>query len=394
MWVVKKLKIMFLVLCKRGMTALLCRVVKSCMLRWCCWRGHKLNFRCGWRSKQLILVIESDDWGAEHIPGAQVIEQMKGTDFFPKDLDIMLDGLETADDVDRLCSVLNCYRDSSGNPAVITANFVMANPDFSAIRESNYSVFKAKPIDTGWNHEPNSAALWRSYRDGIRSGLIVPQLHGMLHFCPDEWLKRLRQGDPTAMSAFDAKMIGENSDASALGRQSMGPIYHTDDETIKELIEQGTKTFKRVFGMGSITTVAPCCVWRSPQTEGMLLSCNVRVMQGVLYQYFPGGRMKLHYMGERDPSGMFYTVRNCMLEPKVGFEQCVSQIEKSFQFGLPAVISSHRLNYTSRISSNIRDNRLAMLNRVLEYVTTKFPNVQFLSSDNLALRILEENCNL
>jgi len=270
----------------------------------------------------------------------------------------------------------------------------MANPDYSAIKDAGYSIFKAKPIDSGWNHEPDSAGLWRSYREGIKCGVIVPQLHGTLHFSPDEWLLRLRQSDSTALKAFDLQMIGEKEVDVGIGTQSMGPIYYADSEVIQQRVTEGIKIFKRTFRQDSITTIAPCYGWRSPETERAFLPHNIVAMQGREFQHLPSGGMKLHFLGERGFEGMLYLVRNCILEPvtsKTTMDQCIAQISRSFQNGLPAVLCSHRINYTSRVATKARDKGLQVLDGVLKRVTKLFPDVEFLSSDKLALRILEES---
>jgi len=391
MEVMKKAQIFLRVLRQNGMAAVFRRVHKSQRLRWYRRRGQKLNCRFGWRSQRPILVIESDDWGAEHIPGPKALAAIKAVDGFPAESVSNFDSLETAEDVERLCDVLNSCEDGDKKPAVITANFVMANPDYSAIRENDFRVFKPKLIDEGWNHEADGQALWREYRAGIENNLIVPQLHGIVHFCPDEWLQRLRQADAVSLKAFDWKMIGEHEDAAGIGIQSMAPIYHADAKVIKQLVNDGAQAFKRIFGMDSITTIAPCYGWRSPETEQAFLAHNIRVMQSREYQHLPGGNVKLHYTGERGPGGMLYLVRNCMLEPisaGTTVEQCISQIVWAFEHNFPAILCSHRINYTSRVATEVRDKGLAVLNSVLKQVKEKYSDVEFLSSDELVLKIL------
>jgi len=394
MSLMKKAQIFVRVLHQKGISGVFCRISRSQRLQWYRRRGKRLNYRYGWRSKRPVLVIESDDWGAEHIPGPEVLAKMKKIGLRGTDSHGMFDGLETADDVDKLCDILSSYKDGDGNPAVMTANFIMANPDYSAIKDSGYSGFKSKPIDSGWNHEPEAKTLLQKYREGIKGGVIVPQLHGMLHFCTDIWMENLRQSDQQTLKAFDLQMIGEKEDASGIGIQSMSPIYYSNAEVIKQLIDHGTGAFNRIFGKDSITTVAPCYGWRSNETEELLLSRNVLAMQGREYQHQPDGSMKLHYLGEYGVGGILYLVRNCTLEPigaDTTVEQCVGQIKRAFQHGLPAIVCSHRINYTSRVASEVRDKGLAVLDGVLKQVTEKYGDVEFMSSDKLALRILSEN---
>lgn len=88
---------------------------------------------------------------------------------------------------------------------------------------------------------------------------------------------------------------------------------------------------------------------------------------------------------------MLYLVRNCDLEPVAGgttVESCMRQVAAAFSRGLPAVLCSHRINYTSRVSAGVRDKGLAVLDEVLRQVVTRYPNVEFVGSDALAGRIL------
>lgn len=369
-------------------------VRKSQRMRWGRWRGRRLNYKKGWRSRQKLLIIESDDWAAEHIPGPEAVRQMERAGLGLPDLYYNYDGLEKPEDIDRLCEILSKYKDSKGKPAVITANFIMSNPDFDAVRQTDFRSFKAKPIDLGWNHEEDSEALWWSYRRAIQQGLIVPQLHGLWHFCPDEWLERLRRHDLASLKAFGLKMVGEKLISNGIGIQSMAPIYHTSQESIQRLVKEGIGIFKQIFNMDSLTTIAPCYAWKSPETEQALLSEGILAMQGKEYQYLPGGSIKPHFLGELGSGGMLYMVRTCRLEPisaGTSVDECFAQICDAFARNIPAVLCSHRINYTSRVDAKIRDKGLTVLDGVLKRVIQAYPNVEFLSSDKLALRILQKS---
>jgi hypothetical protein len=76
------------------------------------------------------VVIESDDWGAIRIPSRAIYEQFlaKGVPvnamYFAK-----YDCLESNADLELLFEVLAANKDKNGQPAVITANAVVANPN-------------------------------------------------------------------------------------------------------------------------------------------------------------------------------------------------------------------------------------------------------------------------
>jgi hypothetical protein len=211
------------------------------------------------------------------------------------------------------------------------------------------------------------------------------------------WLKNLRSGDRLLWKAFDFRMVGEIGNRMGIGGLSLGPIYYADNDRIRKLVSEGARTFVRIFGVESRTTVAPCYGWRSPETELALLDNNICVMQGREYQHLPNNKMNLHYTGEYGSTGMLYLCRNCTLEPlsdHTEVEDCIAQISQAFRKGLPAIICTHRYNYTSRISSKVRDRGLLVLDGVLRQATKMFPDIEFLSSDKLALEIINDDKKL
>lgn len=93
----------------------------------------------GWMTRRKIVVIESDDWGAIRMPSREAYEHLLRAGF---DVDrcpyARNDTLETAEDLDALYEVLDSVRDAHARPAVITANTVVANPDFDRIRAADF----------------------------------------------------------------------------------------------------------------------------------------------------------------------------------------------------------------------------------------------------------------
>ena len=55
----------------------------------------------------------------------------------------------------------------------------------------------------------------------------------------------------------------------------------------------------------------------------------------------------------------------------------------AFTFGKPLVISSHRINFTSRITPTIRDKSLVILRKTLQALVKKYPDIEFLNSEQL-----------
>ena len=62
---------------------------------------------------------------------------------------------------------------------------------------------------------------------------------------------------------------------------------------------------------------------------------------------------------------------------------CFNQIETAFAWNKPAIITSHRVNYIGFLDKNNRDRSLELLTTLIQKVQKKWPEVEFLSSDQL-----------
>ena len=91
-----------------------------------------------------------------------------------------------------------------------------------------------------------------------------------------------------------------------------------------------------------------------------------------------------------------YTVRNCLFEPALfgtdgSIDSCVQQISSAFRWGQPAIISSHRVNYMSRIDESNRNVNLKLLDELLDRIQQCWPDAVFLSSDQIAEKYEEKD---
>ena len=88
--------------------------------------------------------------------------------------------------------------------------------------------------------------------------------------------------------------------------------------------------------------------------------------------------------------GQTYTIRNVKFEPfedpdKDWVNQSLKEIQTAFFWHKPAIISTHRINYVGGIDIKHRDRNLKALDRLLKNILKKWPDVEFLSSDQLDL---------
>lgn len=81
-------------------------------------------------------------------------------------------------------------------------------------------------------------------------------------------------------------------------------------------------------------------------------------------------------------------MRNVLFEPfeneKIDWvNQAMNDINNAFIWGKPAIVSTHRINYVSQMSIKPRDKNLKMLNQLLKKILIRWPEVEFMSSDEL-----------
>lgn len=348
----------------------------------------------GWRSRQRIVVIESDDWGSIRTSSRQAYDQLEAAGFPMDRSPYSLDVLETDEDLAMLFRVLDAARDCDGRPACVTANMVMVNPDFERIREAGFQEYYWRPVGAALGGDPQRAQVSRLWAAGRNRGLFVPQLHAREHVRWWEWLAAVRQGVPGARETFDLGMCGVPQAVKA-DLAFYSPPYLSEEQLVEKgvdleaVVREGAELFERQFGYRSVSVVAPNYCW-TDQVEAVWWQAGIRYIQGVLFQLCPTGRgiiRRPRYLGEHSPSGCVYLVRNCYFElfeeSARCVERCLRQVAWAFRFGKPAVICSHRVNYVGSISPDHRSRGLGLLAELLGEVLRRWPDVRFMSTPEL-----------
>jgi hypothetical protein len=96
----------------------------------------------GFSTKRKILVIESDDWGSIRTKDKYAYDTMLGAGLdVDKNPFTMFDALESNDDLSRLYEVLTKYKDGNGRNPVFTPMYIMANPNFEAIKSNRFTKY-------------------------------------------------------------------------------------------------------------------------------------------------------------------------------------------------------------------------------------------------------------
>jgi hypothetical protein len=313
------------------------------------------------------------------------------------------DSLASEDDLTALFEVLSRYRDINGNPPKITANCVLANPDFDKIRRSDFKEYHYELFTETLKKYPKHSLSFTLWKQGIDNNLFYPQFHGREHLNVARWMKALELNLPETRLAFDLNLFGIGKNITTENRKNFLEAFAIDaigDETqINKIVTEGLLLFKEIFGFTSKSFIAPNYVW-SPTIEEELYKQNVKYIQGQRRQILPvfnsSKEKKIdHYTGQRNKYGQIYIMRNCQFEPsldnrKDSISECMAQIASAFRWGKPAIISSHRVNFIGSIESSNRDRNLRLFSDLLSKIQKKWSNAEFMTTDKLGDLILSE----
>jgi len=353
----------------------------------------------GWRTNRKIIVIESDDWGMLRMVSSKVKENLKNKGYKISQCPYNSnDRLENDEDIAYLIETLLSVNDSKGNPAKFTLNNIVANPNFKKIRAASYKNYYCQPFTETLKEYSDSQNVMALYKEGINKKVFQPQLHGREHINLRLWLHRLQIEDAKTIEAFNQNMYtvhhsgpisGRRDNLDAFGNRTTEGEHFDYDKLIKE----AQKIFKDTWGFKSKSFIAPCYVWH-PSLEKILSNEGIKYIQGTRVQRIPIDnksfqiKKKYHYTGQKNKLEQYYLVRNVNFEPtEMGchdaVEKALRDIKTSFLYNKPAIISSHRVNYIGSINPDNRTENLKLLKNLLCRIIELWPDVEFMSSDEL-----------
>ena len=352
----------------------------------------------GWRTNRKIVVIESDDWGAIRMASVKAYKHFANNGFpvnaCPYNSN---DALESNSDLELLFETLSSIKDSNGKPAIITANNIVANPDFERISLSGFQQYFYEPFTETLKHYPEHHLVESLYAEGIEKQLFKPQFHGREHLNVARWVKSLQEGDKATRMAFDQSMFSVHSEKKPLYLNEFmdaldgGSAVELDSKS--DIITDGLNIFKNIWGFHSKSFIAPCYIWSS-KLESSLAANGVEYIQGMVNQMepiaAPGFTYKkiYHYQGQRNKLGQHYLIRNAFFEPATNpnfdwIDDCLNRIEIAFKWKKPAIISAHRLNFIGYLNPENRGKNLTLFIQLLNKIKKNWPQIEFMSSDQL-----------
>ncbi len=364
----------------------------------------------GWRTNRKIIVIESDDWGSVRVHNREAFLGMQavGLDVSKTHYDTV-DALESNEDLQDLFSILSDIKDKSGNHPVFTPMCIMGNPDFDKIAASNFEEYYFQPLEETLNEYPKHDKVLDMWKKGIEEKLFSPALHGREHINVVRYLRILQTGDEGMRTAFSHKSVGASSFKGKSYPNYLGALFPESKDEVKQLhlyLKEAGTLFEKYCGYKPLAFIAPNAE-EPKELEATLNDIGVKYLTRSKNRLYPLGdgsfKRELNWLGKQNSLGQICIVRNCFFEPVAWGEHsyvkdwignCLKEIEIAFRWKKPALISTHRVNYVGFIDPANRDKGIKSLRLLIKSIQNLWPDVEFLSTNELGQLIESERSSL
>ncbi|MEL6931083.1 MAG: hypothetical protein AAFO95_21045, partial [Cyanobacteria bacterium J06600_6] len=338
-------------------------------------------------------------WCTIRMPSRQAYEALsKQNSMLENDAFARFDTLANKADLSRLFEVLTSFKDQHGNHPVITANTIVANPDFPKIEAGGFEEYSYEPFYETIKRQPDGGEILGLWKEGIEQGVFRPQLHGREHVHVPAWLRLLRAGNEDLLAAFKWQCFGvpyRSRDKNKRRNLQAAFDYHDlgKEQAFQRLaVTEAAQLFYDYFGYFSRSFIAPAYIWH-PVLEETLRKVDVQILQGISLQYIPQSnsyQKKIRFTGQVSASGVRQVVRNCFFEPVLQpnrrwEDQVLKRIAKAFKVRKPAILGTHRINFVGSLSHKNRDESLIQLRAILRQIQKNWPEVEFIATDQLVL---------
>lgn len=360
-------------------------------------RAHRfINQNRGWKTDRKIVIIESDDWGGIRMPDRETYEKCLKTGIRVNNSHYnKYDTLASNEDFEHLYNTLSKHKDRKNHSPVITANTIVANPDFDKIKNSNFEEYYYESFTETMKRYKNRS--FSSWKEGIDNGLFYPQLHGREHLNIERWLRHLKNPSKELTFAFENNLIGLGpsitNDSNPSFVQAFDQDFYLESQPLNKILIDACELFEKIFGYNSKSFIAPNYIWND-EVEKQLSTLGIEYFQGNNY-HKKSEKLIYHYLGQRNIHKQIYLIRNVIYEPssdknKNWNELALKQIETAFKFNNPAVICMHRVNFIGSIFEENRNKNLKLLDQLLVDMLKCWPEIEFMNSVNLGELIKNE----
>jgi hypothetical protein len=347
-------------------------------------RGRSLLPVDGFAFGRPLVVLQSDDWGRVGVRDQECWDELRGLGVNLGECSYDFYCLETAEDVEEVASMLQSHRDSTGRPACLGMNFILANVDFGKVSANSFQQVYLRALTEGLPDGWKRPGLFEAYREGISSGALSPALHGTTHFCQRAVERCLK--DPGERGVFlrtlwKAGVPYIHWRMPWIGFEYWDPEPNGEEdfltlETQESLIDSAVKNFTQFFSRAPHSACAPG-YRANGSTHHAWAECGIQVAQNG-----PGSAMPPHL----DGNGILHLYRSMDFEPALvqdfSIEGCVRVAEDCFARGLPAIVSVHSINFHSAIK-DFRSRTLGLLDDFLTALEARHPDLLYVDDKDL-----------
>ncbi len=344
----------------------------------------------GFRTNRKLLAFAVDDYGNLRVKDRQTIEQFHQLGMPAQSIFDKLDSLETAEDLDALFEILGSVKDINNKSACFTAYSLCCNPDYETIVKNDFTDYKSELLTTTFMRIPGGKQTWDVWQQGMKAKMLIPAFHGREHLNLRLVSDAFKNRDPKIMSAFQ---LGSFSN---IERKRFPSFYAAFDQVDtsdialhKEIIIDGLQKFEQVFGFRTLNFNAPGGR-ESHDLHQTLVDQGIEFIDSGFEKMImlSQGKVQKQYMwmGKNTKDNLKVILRNSVFEPASNpnaVAEAFKQIQIAFKLKKPAVVSSHRVNFSGAIDENNRRKSLADLKSLLSLVQKAYPDVEFVSTTDL-----------
>jgi hypothetical protein len=359
---------------------------------------RQVKHLAGWRSPEQLVAFAVDDYGSVRTADAAARDVLRRTvPDFGGQMD-EFDAVETRQDLEALFETLARHRDREGNPCILTAYCLSANPDFERIRRERAYSYETLAQTYARLESKESCAysgMEELWKEGMHGGVIKPQCHGREHYCIPLIDYKLKHRSPDLEANLSAESMAGLSSVAELNDIGFTQAFGlTEQRRVPEqaaVIEDGLRLFEAHFGFPSRTFVPPAGKFN--RAHDRLL--RERGVEGVDVPFLEHSRSglgrrlpRVNFLGQGGAKGPIRVVRTLSFEPCSGGKSdavgtALSEIESAFAWKKPVIISSHRVNFGGHIDPSNRERGLQQLDELIGRILKRWPAVRFLSVDQL-----------
>jgi len=353
----------------------------------------------GWRTRRKLVVLSVDDYGNVRLDSKSAREKMDRAGLKVYNRFDAYDTLETREDLESLYEVLTSVKDKNGRHAVLTPFALPCNINFERMTQEKYEIYQYELLPQTYEKLSAKApkayeGTWSLWKEGINRKLLRPQFHGREHLNLKVFEEKLSKKDKELLIALSNRSYTSisNSGYSTISYTAAFEFWDFEENfRFQSIIKEGLNAFEKVFGYRSVHFNPPggrehTVVHKFLKENGIKYSDTPLIKKE--HQGKGNYKRTLNYTGKRNVQDIIYQVRNAVFEPTFSrgvdwVNYTLKQIEAAFQWNRPAIISSHRVNFCGYIDLKNRETGLATLKELLRKIMQRWPDVEFLSADQL-----------